>query len=71
MGNSELLLIVDDNIDDYYILKRLIEGNYETVYDNGESNIIELIDRYNPECIILDYHLGLYDGLDILKIIKK
>jgi len=67
----ETILIVDDNIDDYYILKRLIDSNFKTEYHNGQQNLLSEIDKIKPICILLDYNLGLQNGIQLLKEIKK
>lgn len=67
---KKTVLIIDDNEDDYIAIKRYIKSNYKTVYDNGSLNIINLINLNNPDCILIDYHLGKKKGIDLLKQIK-
>ncbi len=64
------ILIIDDNEDDYFVIKRYVKKVYNTIYDNGIINIIELIKKNNPDCILIDYHLGTRKGLELLKEIK-
>ncbi len=64
------VLIIDDNEDDYLVIKRYIKNVYKSVYNNGTVNIIELLKQNNPDCILIDYHLGVQKGIDLLKEIK-
>ena len=64
------VLIIDDNENDYIILKRYIADEYETYYSDGQENVLAQIERVGPDCIILDYNLGTVKGIDLLKYIK-
>jgi len=67
---KNLILIIDDNKDDYLILRRFIEPEFKTVYNSGQEEFIEDIEMICPNCILLDYNLGTKDGIDQLKKLK-
>ena len=62
-GEKQKLLIIDDNIDDFVILKRLISDEYDITYNDGDENIISQLKTLQPSCILLDYNLGAVSGL--------
>jgi len=68
--NKDVILIVEDNEDDYIVISRLIKSDYSTIYDDGSGDIFQLIDQHKPACILLDYNLGNIRGSDLLKKIK-
>ena len=69
-NNRDLVLIVDDNEDDYFILKRYLNKRFDVIYDEGQSDILNLIRENQPNCILLDYNLGSIEGIELLKKIK-
>ncbi|MDX1359143.1 MAG: diguanylate cyclase [Clostridia bacterium] len=68
---KEIVLVIEDNEDDYMILKRYLGDRFELVYCDGQENIIETIKHHKPRCILLDYNLGVTDGITVLNIIKR
>lgn len=64
-------MIVDDNRDDFLILTRMIKPEYRTLYHDGQKNALGTIIYQNPKCILLDYNLGLFSGINLLKEIKS
>ncbi len=67
---KDVILIIEDNEDDYIVISRLIKADYRTIYDDGSGDIINLIEQHKPACILLDYHLGNTSGCDLLKKVK-
>ncbi len=69
------LLIVDDNPDDRYHYKRLLEkvnGVHWSILEseNGTSGL-EICKSETPDCVLLDYILPDIDGLEFLLQLKK
>jgi diguanylate cyclase (GGDEF)-like protein len=69
------LLIVDDNPDDRFLYKRLLQkvnGVHWSILesDSGESGL-ELCKNENPDCVLLDYILPDTDGLEFLLQLKS
>lgn len=70
-NKRNVVLIIDDNEDDYFILERYLNEKFDVIYDEGQNDIIPLIKENQPNCILLDYNLGHLEGLELLKIIKS
>jgi len=80
--NTRELIIVDDNADHRYLMRQIMK-NYLPQYnvnilDGGEQlfKVLEEKVQLNADgdlsaAIILDFHMPFYDGLSILKILKK
>jgi len=69
--NSNIVLIIDDNEDDYKIISRYIKDNYKTEYCNEQTDYIKHISDLNPSCILLDYHMGIKEGIKVLEELKN
>ncbi|MCK5521415.1 MAG: response regulator [Candidatus Marinimicrobia bacterium] len=65
-----LIIIVDDNEDDYLRISRIIGKDYQIFWHDGVKNILSLIEEKNPVCILLDFHMGSLNGLDILNKLR-
>ena len=73
MKNIKILLVednVDDAIHEMYILQ---DGGYEVEYKRVETLNAVSKEMKNSEwdCIITDYALGEFNGLDVLDVYKK
>ncbi|SHH46057.1 GGDEF domain-containing response regulator [Clostridium grantii] len=72
--DKEVLLVIDDNENDYLIIKRFLGDKYRIKYDNGQANpevIMNTIKEVAPVCILLDYNLGGLQGIEMLKILQS
>jgi len=67
---KKLILIIDDNEDDYKMISRSISNHYCTEYCDENSNFIEQITKLKPDCVLLDQHMGDIDGTEVLKNLK-
>lgn len=69
------VLIIDDNIDDREVYRRMLSRVPGTAYIVSEAETgddgLALIGRKRPNCILLDYSLPGRDGLDVLAEILK
>lgn len=69
-NGSNVILVIDDNENDYLIIKRYLSSEYKVIYNDGQGeldDIFDVINTINPACIILDYNLGKLNGIDMLK----
>ena len=81
MTNLYDILIIDDNIDDFETCDRILSRQknlddeqvfrFQARHAKNAQNGFDEIDRKKPDCILLDYSLPGYDGLSVLKEIKK
>jgi CheY-like chemotaxis protein len=65
------ILIIDDSSEDRVIYRRFLEKDpaHEYIFleaDSGEMGL-ELYQSENPDCILLDYNLPDYTGLEFIK----
>ena len=65
------ILVIDDDVVDYKKVNRLIRSKYQTIHSDGNELITKLIEDNSPNCVLLDYNLGVKTGIDILKSIKN
>ncbi len=69
--NSIKILIIDDSVDDREYIQRLFKQNRDQQYylleSSGGQAGLELCQKENPDCILLDYSLPDLDGIAFLK----
>jgi DNA-binding response OmpR family regulator len=65
------ILVLDDNQDLLDIIyEALLYEKFEVKVTLANSNIIALAERYQPDLILLDYHLTGSNGIEICRQIK-
>lgn len=65
------ILVVDDDLDILEVLKYLLKkNNYETIALSEAQTVIETVQQYPPDLILLDINLSGYDGREICKYLK-
>lgn len=72
MNEKEKILIVEDDIDNRFILEKLLQiNNYDikTAVDGIEA--LEVIKEFSPKVIIADWTMPKLDGVELCKIIKE
>jgi signal transduction histidine kinase len=75
MGESSAVLIIDDNIDDREVYRRMLRrapGAGYVVFEaeTGEEGLA-LMAQKRPDCVLLDYSLPGRDGVGVLEEILK
>lgn len=68
------ILIVDDNYQDIFLAKDTIESldiNVDVIEAENGIDAIEMIEKHNPDIVLLDIKMPKMDGFDTLKIIKE
>jgi len=75
MIESLTLLVIDDSEDDRLLYRRAMEKNTSIDYtlietNDGESGFLA-VEKAQPDCILLDYSMPGYDGIEILKRIRS
>ncbi len=68
----ERVLVVDDNLSDRQLLRRMIESQekYEVIEATGGQEAITLIKMVRPDLIILDLMMPDVDGFAVLESVK-
>lgn len=67
----KILLIEDDLNLRKYIKEYLEAYDYDVLLIEDFSNILGTVSRFNPDLILLDINLPIFDGFYFLKLIKK
>lgn len=65
------LIIDDDNLMCLALKKTLQKLNYETDYCQNPSEIINKINSFKPDIILLDVYLGTVNGLEVLEQLQR
>ena len=69
------LLIIDDDEDDYFIIRDLLldikEVKYETSWASSYQSALEALETSKFDACLLDYRLGEHTGLDLLQEIMS
>jgi len=69
---KQKILIIDDNKDDFVMISRMLKTKYDCIFDKGtNNNILDLIKKHKPVCVLLDYHLEMEKGIELLKLSKN
>ncbi|MCD2518731.1 response regulator [Massilia sp. G4R7] len=71
-GSGMRVLLVDDNVDAMEMMSFLLaEMGYETQMTSDASQIEELVQRHQPQVIVLDIGLPGVDGYEVARRLKK
>jgi len=66
------IFIVEDNLRLRTLIKdELIKYNYEAIESDDFKNIVEHIERENPDLILLDINLPYYDGFYLCRTLRR
>lgn len=65
------LLVIEDDSDIREALQLLLAGKYELVGLSHGARIIEMIDGYEPDLVILDVTLPGRDGFELCRTIRS
>ncbi len=65
------LMIVDDEASICYSLEFALEGDYEVYTARNPKDALKLLDEHGIDIVLLDLKLGEYDGMDLLRQIKR
>ncbi len=71
MAKGKILIVDDEPLTCQIVSKILKLNGYETTILTDSRQIIEHTLTENPDLILLDYHLGVEFGLDVLNALKK
>jgi two-component system, sensor histidine kinase and response regulator len=67
------ILLVDDDEDDYVITRNLLAnvegGNFDLEWEDSYSAAVETIKECRHEIYLIDYSLGEYDGLELVRLV--
>jgi two-component system response regulator (stage 0 sporulation protein F) len=71
-GAMTKILVVDDEVQLCTLYaEELTEEGYEVIFMSDCKGLMEMIEYYGPDLILLDIRMGEYDGLDLLQDIRN
>ena len=65
------ILVVDDDPQSLLIIKAFLKDKYEVITLSSGKTAIEYLNKYIPDLILLDYKMTPYNGVTMLKAIRK
>lgn len=65
--SKKRLLIIEDNIDDQQLYERFLQDSYEICKAYTGSEGLDIFQKQEFSCVLIDYNLTDYDGLEVLK----
>lgn len=69
---AKKILIVNDDPDIVKVVTaRLKKLNYELMVATDGQQAVDLAQQYQPDLIVMDYHLPILNGMEAIRIIKK
>lgn len=72
MVKAPLVLLVDDQRSNLAILKRLVEGTgYRTCEAENGAVAMEILERLQPDAVLLDIFMPVLDGFGVLHAIRR
>lgn len=63
---SEKILLVEDDAVDRETIERLLDSRYELHAVESGADMLRFLAKGSPDCVMLDYRLPDYDGLELL-----
>ena len=79
-NNNELtkaikVLLIEDDEDDFVIVKELLGGipdkSFKMTWASTYQDSIEFLKQNNHDVCLLDYRLGVHDGIELLNIANE
>lgn len=71
MDSNTILVIDDDELIRFLLTEELEDDGFSVVTDDGESNLVELIEKVKPCVVILDIKLKHKNGLELLPNLRE
>lgn len=69
--NQPLILIAEDNTDNYLLLKFLLQHDYQLIHANNGREAVELFCQHLPQLIIMDIKMPEMDGYEATAAIRE
>ncbi len=67
------ILLVDDDVDDYMITRNLLAnvggGNFQLEWEGNYTAAIKTIKECRHDIYLIDYRLGAYNGMDLVRLV--
>lgn len=69
--SKKKVLIVDDELESLLLYKNVLQEEYNVTALNSGKMAIEYLQKFEPDLIILDYQMPLYNGRAVYQMIRK
>ncbi|GHV46519.1 response regulator [Synergistales bacterium] len=69
-NNGKLIMMVDDNLANLKVGKSILSDTYTTLTVPSAAKMLELLEQYKPDLILLDIDMPDIDGYEAIKILK-
>ena len=71
IGETKLLIIDDDPITCQLLALQLEMEGYASTTLSDPEQVLDVIAEESPNLLLVDYHLGTHNGLDVLHTIRN
>lgn len=65
------VLLIDDDMSYLKQLNSMLQNRYNVILINSAKLALEYLIKHTPDVIVLDYQMPLYNGANMMKLIKK
>ncbi len=69
--SQKKILVIDDDVEYLKMIKIYLRDYYDVMSISTTRTAIEYLSENAPDAILVDYYMPLYNGADIIKIIKN
>jgi putative two-component system response regulator len=69
--SRQLIMMVDDNLANLSVGKSVLSGTYTVLTVSSAVKMLELLERYTPELILLDVDMPEMNGYEAILVLKK